>query len=99
MHRPAPTTHRNRELTEISLTLASTMIFSVMDNPKNVMQLRPRPAQDEKPISVMIFSQEVGPHHIYDDTCFCHNYHRRSVISMTEKKFVRPKCHGCVFIL
>ena len=49
-HRSAPTTHRNRELPEIFLALASTMGFSVMDGPKNVMQLRLRPAQDEKPI-------------------------------------------------
>ena len=46
----APTSHYNRELPEIFLALASTMIFSVMDGPKNVMQLRLRPAQDEKPI-------------------------------------------------
>ena len=45
-----PTSHRNRELPEIFLPLASTMGFSVMDSPKNVMQLRLRPAQDEKPI-------------------------------------------------
>ena len=32
------------------------------------------------------FVIEVGPHHIYDDTVFCHNYCHRSVISMTEKK-------------
>ena len=44
------TTHRNRELPKIFLPLASTMVFSVMDGPKNVMQLRLRPAQDEKPI-------------------------------------------------
>jgi hypothetical protein len=50
VHRSAPTTHRNRELPEIFLALASTMIFSIMDGPKNVMQVRPRPAQDEKPI-------------------------------------------------
>jgi hypothetical protein len=36
----------------------------------------------------MIFVREVGAHHIYDDTCFCHNYRHRSVISMTEKVFV-----------
>ena len=45
-----PTTHCNRELPEIFLALASTTVFSVMDGPKNVMQLRLRPAQDEKPI-------------------------------------------------
>jgi uncharacterized Fe-S cluster-containing radical SAM superfamily enzyme len=50
VHRSALTTHRNRELSEIFLALASTMMFSVMDGPKNVMQVRPRPAQDEKPI-------------------------------------------------
>ena len=50
VHRSAPTTHRNQELPEIFLDLASTMIFSVMDGPKNIMQLRLRPAQDEKPI-------------------------------------------------
>ena len=50
MHRSAPTTHRNRELPEIFLALASTMIFSFMDDPKNVMQVHPRPTQDEKPI-------------------------------------------------
>ena len=33
----------------------------------------------------MIFVIEVGAHHIYDDTGFCHNYRHRSVISMTEK--------------
>ena len=42
-----PTTHRNRELPEIFLALASTTVFPVMDGPKNVMQLRLRPAQDE----------------------------------------------------
>jgi hypothetical protein len=50
VHRSALTTHRNRELPKIFLALASTMIFFVMDGPKNVMQVRPRPAQDEKPI-------------------------------------------------
>jgi hypothetical protein len=50
VHRSAPTTHRNRELPKIFLALASTMIFSVMDGPKNVMQVHPRPAQYEKPI-------------------------------------------------
>ena len=50
-----PTTHRNRELLDIFLALASTMGFSVMDGPKNVMQLRLRPAQDENPFSVLIF--------------------------------------------
>ena len=45
-----PTTHHNRELTEIFLALASTMVSSFMDGPKNVMQLRLRAAQDEKPI-------------------------------------------------
>ena len=48
--RSALTTHRNREHPDIFLTLASTMVFSDMDGPKNVMQLRLRPAQDEKPI-------------------------------------------------
>ena len=50
VHRSAPTTHRNREHPDISLALASTMVFSIMDGPKNVMQLRLQPAQDEKPI-------------------------------------------------
>ena len=45
-----PTSHRNRQLPEIFLPLASTTVFSVMDGPKNVMRLRLRPAQDEKPI-------------------------------------------------
>ena len=45
-----PTSHSNRELAEIFLALASTTIFSVMDGTKNVMQLRLRPALDEKPI-------------------------------------------------
>ena len=45
-----PTTHRNRGLPDIFRALASTMVFSVMDGPKNVMQLRLRPAQDEKSI-------------------------------------------------
>ena len=35
---------------KIFLPLASTTVFSVMDGPKNVMQLHLRPAQDEKPI-------------------------------------------------
>ena len=43
------------------------------------------------------FIIEVGAHHIYDDTGFCHNYHHRSVICMTEKNSFSPKCHGCVF--
>ena len=50
IHRLAPTTHCNWELPDIFLALASSMIFSVIDDPKNVMQVRPRPAQDEKPI-------------------------------------------------
>ena len=33
----------------IFLALASTTLFSIMDGPKNVMQPRLRPAQDEKP--------------------------------------------------
>ena len=45
-----PATHRNRGLTDIFRALASTTVFSVMDDPKNVMQLRLRPAQDEKSI-------------------------------------------------
>ena len=49
VHRSVPTTHRNRELPEIP-PLASSTIFSVMDSPNNVMHLRLRPAQDEKPI-------------------------------------------------
>ena len=50
MHRSALTTDRNWEHPDIFLALASTVVFSVMDGPKNVMQLRLRPAQDEKPI-------------------------------------------------
>ena len=50
VHRSAPTTHPNGELPGIFLALASTMVFPVMDRPKNVMQLRLQPAQDEKPI-------------------------------------------------
>jgi len=50
VHRSPSTIHRNRELLDIFLALASTMVFSIMDGPKNVMQLRLRPAQDEKPI-------------------------------------------------
>jgi len=46
----SPTTHHNWEPPEIFLALASTMVFSIMDGPKNVMQLRLWPAQDEKPI-------------------------------------------------
>ena len=46
----APTSHRNQELPEIFLALASTTVFSIKDGPKNVMQLRLRPSQDEKPI-------------------------------------------------
>src|SRR6266511_667338 len=95
VHRSAPTTHRNQELLDIFLALASTTVFSVMDDPKNVMQLRLQPAQDEKPI----FFIEVGAHHIYDDTGFCHNYRHRSVISITGKNSFGPKCHGCVFFL
>ena len=44
------TSHRNRELLEIFLALESTTVFSVMDGPKNAMQLHLRPSQDEKPI-------------------------------------------------
>jgi hypothetical protein len=50
VHRSTPTTHRNRELPDIFLALASTTIFSIMDGPKNVMQVRLQPAKDEKPI-------------------------------------------------
>ena len=51
------------------------------------MQLCLQPAKDEKPIFYHdFFVIEVGAHHIYDDTGFCHNYRHRSVISMTEKK-------------
>ena len=45
------TSHHNWELPEIFLALAFTTVFSVMDDPNNVMQLRLRPTQDEKPIS------------------------------------------------
>src|SRR3954469_25808875 len=75
------------------------MVFSVMDGPKNVMQLRLRPAQDEKPIFCHDFSHRSRSHHIYDDTRFCHNYRHRSVICMTEKYSLGPKCHGCVFFV
>ena len=44
------TSHHNRELPEIFLALASTTVFSIMDGPNNVMQLRLQPSQDEKPI-------------------------------------------------
>ena len=50
VHYLAPTTHRSREHPDIFLALASTMVFSVMDSPKNVTQLHLRPAQDDKPI-------------------------------------------------
>ena len=50
-----PTTHLNWELPKIFLALASTTVFPVVDGPNNVMQLCLRPAQDEKPISFMIF--------------------------------------------
>ena len=95
-----PTSHCNRELPEIFLPLASTIVFSVMDGPKNVMQLRLWPAQDEKPIFLSwFFVIEVGAHHIYDDTGFCHNFHHRSVICMTEIFFVRPKMSRiCLFL-
>ena len=46
------TSNHNRELPEIILALASTTVFSVMDGPKNVMQLRLRHDKDEKPIFV-----------------------------------------------
>ena len=83
---PPPTSHRNRQLPEIFLPLASTTVFPVVDGPKNVMQLHLRPAQDEKPIfGHDFFVIEVGAHHIYDDTGFCHNYRHRSVICMTKK--------------
>ena len=49
-NRSAPTTHRNREHPDIFLALASTTVLSIMDGPKNVMQLCLWPAQDEKPI-------------------------------------------------
>ena len=66
-----PAAHRNRELPEIFLALASTTVFSIMDGPKTVMQLHLQPAQDEKPIFYHdFFVIEVGAHHIYDDTGF-----------------------------
>ena len=40
------TSHRNRELPDILLALASTTVFSVMDGPKNVMQVLLRPAHE-----------------------------------------------------
>ena len=55
MHRSAPTTHRNQDHPDIFLALASTMVFSIIDGPKNVMHLRLRPAKDEMPFFVMIF--------------------------------------------
>ena len=56
------------------------------------------PPRTKSPFSVMIFVIEVGSHHIYDDTRFCHNYHHRSVICMTEFFFVRPKMSRmCLF--
>ena len=70
MHHSAPTTHRNRELPKILFALTSTTIFPVIDGPKNVMQVRLRPAQDKKPIFCHDFVIEVGAHHAYDDTCF-----------------------------
>src|SRR3954466_3010839 len=81
--------------------LASTMVFSVMDGPKNVMQLRLRPSQDEKLFFYHdLLVIEVGAHHIYDDTGFCHNYCHRSVICMTEIFFVRPKMSRmCLFFV
>src|SRR4051812_41040529 len=54
-----------------------------MDGPKNVMQLR-LPGRKAHFLSGF-FVIEVGAHHIYDDTGFCHNYHHRSVICMIEK--------------
>ena len=54
-------------------------------------------SRTKSPFSVMIFVIEVGAHHIYDYTGFCHNYRHRSVISMTEKNSFGPKCHGCLF--
>ena len=53
------------------------------------------PPRMESPFFVI----EVGAHHIYDDTGFCHNYRHRSVIRMTEKNFVRPKMSRmCLFL-
>src|SRR3954470_3279433 len=58
------------------------------------------PPRTKSPFSVMIFVIEVGAHHIYDDTGFCHNYRHRSVICMTEKKIVRPKMSRmCLFLV
>ena len=47
--------------------------------------------------SIFGFVMEVGAHHIYDDTWFCHNYRHRSVISMTIL-FARPiMSRKCLF--
>ena len=70
MHRSAPTTHHNQELPDTFLALASTTVFSVMDGPKNVMQVCLRPAQDETPIFCHDFCHISRAHHIYDDMCF-----------------------------
>ena len=94
-HRSAPNTHRNREHPDIFLALASTTVFSVMDGPKMSCSCVSGPARMKSPFFVI----EVGAHHIYDDTGFCHNHHHRSVISMTEK-FVRPKMSRmCLFFV
>ena len=99
-HPSAPNTHHKRELPDIFLPLASTTVFSIMDGPTNVMQLRlQRPGRKAQFLS-WFFVIEVGAHHIYDDTGFCHNYRHRSVICMTEKKFVRPKMSRmCLFFV
>ena len=72
-----------------------------MDDPKNVMQLCLRPAQVEKPIFCHDFLSEVGAHHIYEGTGFCHNYRHRSVLRLQRiYNFFVPYyyiiCFGCL---
>ena len=55
VHLSAPTTHRNREHPNIFLALVSTTVFSIMDDPKNVMQVHHRPTEDEKPFFYLDF--------------------------------------------
>ena len=100
VHRSAPTTHRNREHPDIFLVLASTMVFPSWKAQKMSCSCVSSPPRTKSPFSVMIFCHRSRSHHIYDDTGFCHNYRHRSVISMTGKKFVRPKISRvCVFFV
>ena len=94
-----PTSHHNRELPEIFLPLASTLVFPSWTAQRMSCSYVSGPPRTKSPFSVMIFCIEVGPRHIYDDTGFCHNYRHRSVISMTEKNSFGPKFHGCVFFV